>query len=169
MLSGGCQRALTSGCAGPPWASGMAPLGLSAHPPDALRVLPAHSAVSTHPVGARRAPAPGPWPARDSAGMWPRAVTASPRPATVVQAQGSEGMALSPQKRFLERSLPGVAAPQLGFSLPPQVFVVALVGIARAVVSMTVSTSDAATVADKVGLGLWVGALGARRGRWARG
>lgn len=31
-----------------------------------------------------------------------------------------------------------------------QVFVVALVGIARAVVSMTVSTSDAATVADKV-------------------
>ncbi|KAK2091669.1 Transmembrane protein adipocyte-associated 1 [Saguinus oedipus] len=34
------------------------------------------------------------------------------------------------------------------------VFVVALVGIARAVVSMTVSTSDAATVADKVRLGL---------------
>ncbi|XP_022262011.1 transmembrane protein adipocyte-associated 1 isoform X3 [Canis lupus baileyi] len=33
-----------------------------------------------------------------------------------------------------------------------QVFVVALVGIARAVVSMTVSTSDAATVADKI---LW--------------
>ncbi|DAA16746.1 TPA: G protein-coupled receptor 175 [Bos taurus] len=32
------------------------------------------------------------------------------------------------------------------------VFVVALVGIARAVVSMTVSTSDAATVADKI---LW--------------
>lgn len=31
---------------------------------------------------------------------------------------------------------------------------VALVGIARAVVSMTVSTSDAATVADKVWLGL---------------
>lgn len=30
----------------------------------------------------------------------------------------------------------------------------ALVGIARAVVSMTVSTSDAATVADKVGPGL---------------
>lgn len=30
-------------------------------------------------------------------------------------------------------------------------FVVALVGIARAVVSMTVSASDAATVADKVG------------------
>lgn len=43
---------------------------------------------------------------------------------------------------------------------------VALVGIARAVVSMTVSTSDAATVADKVWLGLltrvggWCGALG---------
>ncbi|XP_045760152.1 transmembrane protein adipocyte-associated 1 isoform X1 [Mirounga angustirostris] len=33
-----------------------------------------------------------------------------------------------------------------------EVFVVALVGIARAVVSMTVSTSDAATVADKI---LW--------------
>lgn len=78
-------------------------------------------------------------------------------------------MALSPQKRFLQRSSPGATAPQLGFSLPPQVFVVALVGIARAVVSMTVSTSDAATVADKVGLGPWEGALGARRGRWARG
>lgn len=45
---------------------------------------------------------------------------------------------------------------------------VALVGIARAVVSMTVSTSDAATVADKVGLGLSVGALGAGRGAGPR-
>ncbi|XP_008566715.1 PREDICTED: transmembrane protein adipocyte-associated 1 [Galeopterus variegatus] len=36
--------------------------------------------------------------------------------------------------------------------LAPNVFVVALVGIARAVVSMTVSTSNAATVADKI---LW--------------
>lgn len=35
-------------------------------------------------------------------------------------------------------------------SLFLQVFVVALVGIARAVVSMTVSASDAAMVADKV-------------------
>ena len=59
--------------------------------------------------------------------------------------------------------------PHPGSSLPPQVFVVALVGIARAVVSMTVSTSDAATVADKVGLGLSVGALGAGRGRQPRG
>lgn len=42
------------------------------------------------------------------------------------------------------------------------VFVVALVGIARAVVSMTVSASDAATVADKVWLGLPTrGVLGA--------
>ena len=59
--------------------------------------------------------------------------------------------------------------PHPGSSLPPQVFVVALVGSARAVVSMTVSTSDAATVADKVGLGLSVGALGAGRGRRPRG
>ncbi|XP_023376694.1 transmembrane protein adipocyte-associated 1 isoform X2 [Pteropus vampyrus] len=48
--------------------------------------------------------------------------------------------------------------PEASFSdstTPPlthQVFVVALVGIARAVVSMTVSASDAATVADKI---LW--------------
>lgn len=40
--------------------------------------------------------------------------------------------------------------PALCPSLALQVFVVALVGIARAVVSMTVSASDAATVADKV-------------------
>lgn len=39
-------------------------------------------------------------------------------------------------------------------SLFLQVFVVALVGIARAVVSMTVSASDAAMVADKVGAAL---------------
>uniref|UniRef100_A0A8C9FLA0 Integral membrane protein GPR175 n=1 Tax=Pavo cristatus TaxID=9049 RepID=A0A8C9FLA0_PAVCR len=39
------------------------------------------------------------------------------------------------------------------------VFVVALVGIARAVVSMTVSASDAATVADKVGTVLVLEAL----------
>ncbi|XP_029098717.1 transmembrane protein adipocyte-associated 1 isoform X2 [Monodon monoceros] len=45
------------------------------------------------------------------------------------------------------------------------VFVVALVGIARAVVSMTVSASDAATVADKVGLGLLAGLLGTGRGQ----
>lgn len=45
---------------------------------------------------------------------------------------------------------------------------VALVGIARAVVSMTVSASDAATVADKVGLGLLAGLLGAGRGQPAR-
>ena len=44
---------------------------------------------------------------------------------------------------------------------------VALVGIARAVVSMTVSTSDAATVADKVGLGLLAGLLGTGRGQAA--
>lgn len=48
---------------------------------------------------------------------------------------------------------------------------VALVGIARAVVSMTVSTSDAATVADKVWPGLPTrvgGMLGAgERGDWA--
>ncbi|KAB1264148.1 Transmembrane protein adipocyte-associated 1 [Camelus dromedarius] len=42
--------------------------------------------------------------------------------------------------------------PHPSLSLAHQVFVVALVGIARAVVSMTVSTSDAATVADKI---LW--------------
>lgn len=58
--------------------------------------------------------------------------------------------------------------PEASFSnstTPPlthQVFVVALVGIARAVVSMTVSASDAATVADKVWLGLPTrGVLGA--------
>lgn len=55
--------------------------------------------------------------------------------------------------------------------LTHQVFVVALVGIARAVVSMTVSTSDAATVADKVWLGLLArGVLGTgERGDWAPG
>ena len=54
-------------------------------------------------------------------------------------------------------------------SLTHQVFVVALVGIARAVVSMTVSTSDAATVADKVWLGLLTrGMLGTgEMGDWA--
>lgn len=53
--------------------------------------------------------------------------------------------------------------------LTHQVFVVALVGIARAVVSMTVSASDAATVADKVWLGLPTrGVLGTgERGDWA--
>ncbi|XP_011374358.1 transmembrane protein adipocyte-associated 1 isoform X3 [Pteropus vampyrus] len=51
-----------------------------------------------------------------------------------------------------------ILLPEASFSdstTPPlthQVFVVALVGIARAVVSMTVSASDAATVADKI---LW--------------
>lgn len=55
--------------------------------------------------------------------------------------------------------------------LTHQVFVVALVGIARAVVSMTVSTSDAATVADKVWLGLLArGVLGTgETGDWAPG
>lgn len=67
--------------------------------------------------------------------------------------------------------------PRSGSLTPPhpllthQVFVVALVGIARAVVSMTVSTSDAATVADKVWLGLLArGVLGTgERGDWAPG
>lgn len=63
-------------------------------------------------------------------------------------------------------------APPPNPSLTHQVFVVALVGIARAVVSMTVSTSDAATVADKVWLGQptrgWVPGAG-QTGAWALG
>jgi hypothetical protein len=40
-----------------------------------------------------------------------------------------------------------------------QVFVVAAVGITRAIVSMTVSASSAATIIDKVRL-LWQGTIG---------
>lgn len=89
------------------------------------------------------------------------------------EARGMEGASLSvSQTSVLEDSRAstdvgvGCRPCDLVSSTPPpsplahQVFVVALVGIARAVVSMTVSTSDAATVADKVGLGLPMGVLG---------
>lgn len=106
---GDAQRVLTSGCATRPGASGTAPLDLSARPPDALWIFSAHGAVSTPPVGAHRAPAPG---CLARGGHVAPSGVSLPRLDTAFQAQGSDGTVLRPQKRFWEKSSPGVTSPQ---------------------------------------------------------